>query len=438
MNIEELGKKAVDIIKNKWELPAKGLLAGGSIANIMWELVSGNKSVINDLDIFIKVGDIEIEKKSKGKQTKPQHRKKPIFEKQDFKRTYFEGYNGLGFSDELERSYYITEAKQEGIFNNIEYKSTTDDYSIVIKSFDINCTQVGYDIEDDKLIWTKDFEHFLKSGCLKITNLTTPAHTAIRIVKKKKDLNCFLDVEFELNMARHSISQGFIDKIRVRFKDKYKRMFNDNIDILSEYFIIKNDLEVQSYIKTQFYDNSEVYYLETKEVKKNFFNFEIIYKDDENIANIYNSSIFLFYMRNIYGSEKMSYIWQNLNWFFDSIDYIDSDNISKEDVELLGRLTKCAANTIEKLKGYKLSQQIKLVKRLLDEFKDDPLLAISILEKHRVDIDFEFNDEDKLLLELSVRKQIVSDDRNKVNRILNPDKKSKASDEEEFDLDLLL
>lgn len=438
MNIEKLGREALDIIKSKWELPDKGLLAGGSIANIIWELVSGNKSVVNDLDIFIKVGDIEIEKKVNSKSPiQRQYQEKPIFEKKEFKTTYFEGYNGLGFSNELKQSYYITEAKQEGIFNNIEYKSSIDDYSIVIKSFDINCTQVGYDIEDDKFIWTKDFEHFLKGGSLKITNLTTPAHTAIRIVKKRKDLNCSLDIEFELNMARHSINHNFMDKIRVRFKHKYKKMFNDNIDILSKYFIIKNDLGVQEYLRTQFYDDSEVYYLETKEVKKNYFDFNIIYGNDENVDKIYNSSIFLFYMRNIYGSKKMSYIWENINWFYDSIDYVDNDNISKEDVELLGRLTKYAPNTIEKLKGYKLSQQIKLIKRLLNEFKDDPLLAISILEKHKVDVDFEFNDEDKLLLELSVRKQIISDDKNKVKRIFKTIEKAEVDDIVD-DLDFLL
>jgi hypothetical protein len=102
-------------------------------------------------------------------------------------------------------------------------------------------------------------------------------------------------------------------------------------------------------------------------------------------------------------------------------------------------LTLYAPDTIEKLRGYKLSEQITLFKRLLNEFKGDPLLAICVLEKHKVDIDFEFTEDDKLLLELSVRKEIVDDGRNKVNRILRPElEEVKVKELEDLDLDLIL
>jgi superfamily II DNA or RNA helicase len=52
MKVEQLGRRAVEIIKQNWGLPQSGLLAGGSIANIVWELVSGNKAVVNDIDVF--------------------------------------------------------------------------------------------------------------------------------------------------------------------------------------------------------------------------------------------------------------------------------------------------------------------------------------------------------------------------------------------------
>ena len=53
MNVELLGRQAIDIIKSKWGLPKEGFVAGGSIANIIWELVSGNKAIVNDVDIFV-------------------------------------------------------------------------------------------------------------------------------------------------------------------------------------------------------------------------------------------------------------------------------------------------------------------------------------------------------------------------------------------------
>ena len=56
MNVETLGRKAIDIIKEKWGLPLHGFVAGGSIANLVWELVSGNKAIVNDIDVFVLEG----------------------------------------------------------------------------------------------------------------------------------------------------------------------------------------------------------------------------------------------------------------------------------------------------------------------------------------------------------------------------------------------
>ena len=59
MNIDSLIRTAIERIKNNWGLPERGFVAGGSIANIVWELVSGNEAIINDIDIFHFDGEIE-------------------------------------------------------------------------------------------------------------------------------------------------------------------------------------------------------------------------------------------------------------------------------------------------------------------------------------------------------------------------------------------
>ena len=59
MNIDNLIRESVKRIKENWDLPERGFIAGGSIANIVWELVSGNKAIINDVDIFHFDGEIE-------------------------------------------------------------------------------------------------------------------------------------------------------------------------------------------------------------------------------------------------------------------------------------------------------------------------------------------------------------------------------------------
>ena len=55
----------------------------------------------------------------------------------------------------------------------------------------------------------------------------------------------------------------------------------------------------------------------------------------------------------------------------------------------------------------------------LDKFKEDPIVAISILENIKVDKNIILDEQTKLILELSVRKQIVNDVRGKVSKILN-------------------
>jgi len=206
MNIESLARQAINIIKEKWGLPTTGFLAGGSIANIIWELVSGNKAVVNDLDIFHFDGIKEFLDKSESS----------LFDFKNQEIKYYEDYVGLSFKIRTNEFYSIVSAERDDMFNNIRYKSNTEDPSLIIRSFDINSTKIGYHIESDKIYWTKEFEDFLKSGQLKVCNLLTPCHTALRIAKKSKELNAKLD-EFEFKLLQYGLSRGFSDKIKRRF-----------------------------------------------------------------------------------------------------------------------------------------------------------------------------------------------------------------------------
>jgi hypothetical protein len=125
-------------------------------------------------------------------------------------------------------------------------------------------------------------------------------------------------------------------------------------------------------------------------------------------------------MRNIYGKENLPELWSKLYFFFNDTHYIDCQP-SESDLELLNRLAKFAPNSIDNLKGKTLSEQIKLVKWILEKYEEDPIVAISILEKHKIS-QKELDEQDLFLLELSVRKQIVNDTRGKVNKVLGIDK----------------
>ena len=418
MNIESLGRQAIDRIKSEWGLPKRGFLAGGSIANIVWELVSGNKAVISDIDIFI-FDSLEETINTSNRDT--------LFNYQEKETKYYEDYTGMCFNTYTKDFYSIIESEKEGMFNNIRYKSNTEDPSLIIKSFDINSTRIGYSIEKDELYWTSEFEEFLKTGELKVTNLMTPSHTAIRIVKKSKDLNVKLD-EFEFKLIQYTLSCNFQDRIKLRFRERYLDLYKEYSHILKDYFTIKRDIEAEDYVKIHHQKEVQLFYLspvvndestEISEFDRLMYSHRLeLFKEDTNLNLIFKSSDFLFYMRNIYGKEELSKLWKKLYFYFNNVNYIDRE-VSMEDIELLCRFSKNAPNSIENLKGYKLSEQISIIKKFLDKYKEDPIIAISILENVKVNKDIELDEQTSLLLELSVRKQIVNDTRGKVNKILD-------------------
>ena len=411
MNIESLGRQAIDRIKSEWGLPLHGFLAGGAIANIVWELVSNNKAVVNDIDIFIFDGiekELDTDKNS-------------LFSYQEKETKYYEdNYTGMNFNNYTKDFYSIVESEREDIFNTIRYKSNTSDPSLIIKSFDINATRIGYDIDNDKLYWTSEFEEFLKTGELKISNIMTPSHTAVRIAKKSKELNAKLE-EFEFKLLQYALSYRFVDRIKLRFKERYLEMCKEHKDILSKYFKMSRDLDTEDFVFRKTGEKVNLYYLipECSEVFSEFESPKKIFDEDNNLNKIFKSTDFLFYMRNIYNKEEnLKDMWGKLYYYFNDIHYIDKE-VSQEDMDLLQRFSNYAPDSIEKLKGLKISEQIKIIKKFLDKFKEDPIIAISILENIKVDKDIILDDQTMLLLELSVRKKIINDTRGKVSKILN-------------------
>jgi hypothetical protein len=259
----------------------------------------------------------------------------------------------------------------------------------------------------------------------------TPSHTAVRIAKKSKELNAKL-YDFEFKLLQYALSYRFIDRIKLRFRERYLEMCKDNKDLLSPYFQMSRDLEAEEYVFTKVGEKVELYYLVARDIKKEVTevpltdNFEkIVYSnlpqifEDDNINKIFKSTDFLFYMRNIYGKDQnLKDMWSKLYYFFNDVHYIDRE-VSQEDLDLLQRFGKYAPGSIENLKGLKMSEQIEVIKKFLDKFKEDPIIAISILESVKVDKDIILDEQTMLLLELSVRKKIVNDTRGKVNKILN-------------------
>ena len=420
MEIEILARKALDILKSKWGLPKKGFLAGGSLANTIWELHSGNPAVVNDIDIFLFNGTLENQDEISKEDSLYR------FKEEDIR--FYEEYTGMCWNSYTKNFYIITSSEKKGILNEIEYKASTDSQHIILTSFDINATRVGYSIEEDKFYWTPEFEDFLKTGELKICNIQTPSHTAIRIAKKSKELNAKLD-ELEFKLISYCLSRCFSDVNKFRFKERYFDLFQQNKDLLEPYFKIERDKEIEEFLRlhknvdTELYGLTNTdYFLSIKEKNSEDYDLFSIFEQNNifgsiNLQNIHTSKDFLFYMRNIYGTD-LEDVWEKVYFFYTDCGYIDIE-VSKEDLELLSRLGNFAPRSIENLKGMKISKQLSLVKKLLDIYKEDPIIAISILEKGNSNLYDDLDNEcNQLLLELSVRKEIVNDTRNKVANIL--------------------
>ena len=410
MELEILARKALDKLKQRYGLPKSGFVAGGAIANSIWRLVSGTPAVINDIDVFIFNEKVD---------TFDEYDKSSLFRYSDKDLKYFDTYSGISWSTFTKDFYSIVSADRDGIFNYIKYNSNSDRPELILNSFDINCTKVGYSIDEDKFYFTKEFEDFIKTGKLLVSNVTTPSHTAVRIAKKSKDLKIDL-AEFELKILSHILNRQFSDQNKKCFKSKYKDMLVDNWDILKDYFILQRDKQLETFVFNNFGVNDELYYLRptgnfsNSDVLSDLFNIDNIFKDD-NLNRIHTSKEFMFYIRNVYGNEHLTKMWSKLSYFF--IDnYIDCE-ISNKDMLLLENFAKYAPSSINTLKGLKLSEQISFIKKLLEEFKEDPIIAISLLEKGNISIDSDFDDQSKLLLELSVRREIVNN-QNKVKMIL--------------------
>ena len=417
MNVEQLAKNAIEKIKSNWGLPKKGFIAGGSISNLIWEEVSGTKAIVNDIDVFLFDGLLDSYNEDK---------KEYFFSfKEDEENIWYDDYAGLRFIDRAKNYYSIVESTTEGIFNYVSYKSNTHNPEIIIKSFDINCTAVGYSIEEDKFYWTPEFEKFLKTGELKISNLKTPCHTAIRIVKKSEELDVKLDL-FELEIVQGVLARQLQDVYKVRFQDRYFNLFN-NYKLLSDYFTIEQDTDCMTHVKTTYDKDVNLWTLKTKNEKTWSGTF------DNNLLSIHKGEDFLFYVRNIYTKPDLVDIWNKLRPLFISEDYVDG-GVDVEDMKLLSNTIQFLPKTIINLRGYKLTEQVSIIKSLLERYKEDPTIAFSILEKHTIEPGQEIDDTTALLYELSVRKEIVDEIHNsRVQGILSKIQKVVAEESKDSD-----
>ena len=402
MNIEKMARNALSFLKTKeTNFPKFGTIAGGSLGNLIWEQVSGHLAVVNDIDIFIFDKKVDINNLY-GENTNTTDNRKIFYRSQE--KIYWKDYTGLCEGSKTKEFYLIDRTENSGLFNYVYYSATSEKPELVIDSFDINCTQIGYDIENDKFFWTKEFEEFLKDGKLKLTNLGSPHHSVIRILKKRDELKAILD-PIEVKIAAYAVARPLQGETRRYFSDKYFEVYKKYHEELSKYFEIRKEKEISDLIKESKGVDIGIYTLVTN-VQPSLI-FTDVELNEESRNKIWHCNDFLFYFRNIQNDINQYKIWSKLQPLFTYDSYLDCDP-SDDDINLLERLINNVPNVIKNLQGLSISQQILLVKKLFKSFEDDLTVALALLENKKLDPDIILDDQTKLILELSVRIEIVN------------------------------
>ena len=413
----DIFERGLEYLKNNYKLPETGFLAGGALGNIIWQLVSGNKAVINDIDIYIKSTETYIPDSITGGFTIKTYTPQVVTD--DYKRTYF--------TNRLKNYFQISEVLYDGYINTIKFKSNADTYQIILEQFDINCCQVGYDLEDKKFYYTEDFIYFLSTGSLKITSLYTPAHTLLRLFKKSDELKATISTS-EILLIEVCIEAPFIyETTRYRFKNKYldlynkyKNELNSKFELFKERDHLKEDVYGIKLTKYNIINNKDRKYI------KNAF---------EKFYGSVKNDIFLNWFREIYKNEYLENMWQVLYPIYDikfkPQEYFDV-KINENDLNFLNNILKYSPKSIINLTGKTLSKQLNICKNIFETYRNEPAIAMSILESEKIDIEtYDLNDSFSilLLLELLVRKEMLDNDTIlRVNKIIN------ISTEEQSDL----
>jgi len=127
------------------------------------------------------------------------------------------------------------------------------DYQYILNGFDFNCCQVGIDLSNNQIYYTQEFVEFLNTQQLEITALYTPAHTAIRLFKKKDELNCYCNIEKCMELLSQPLLgdiRKYVNKLHFAFyfSHKYKDMFMKYYSEIKQYFKLVRFFDDKKYM----------------------------------------------------------------------------------------------------------------------------------------------------------------------------------------------
>lgn len=194
------------LIRQFGTIPTVGVVAGQAVASACYELLEIGAGPFKDLDVFV----LNLTG-ANGNQLRP------VFESDTqegsalFYNSRIRSNSKLPIptlmrtapsqSDEtliqpLDKPGYQLlisyQSKQNPYWNVIELApldKTPFGAAQILDGFDINACCIALDLETQKVVWTDEFESFTFRPELEVINLTTPAHTALRLLRKHGELS---------------------------------------------------------------------------------------------------------------------------------------------------------------------------------------------------------------------------------------------------------
>ena len=204
---KETYKKVMKVLSDKAGLSINldGFIAGGSVANTLYSMVYGDEPIIRDIDIF-HIGEPK-NSNDFDNWVEPTNPNFPTPIETQLSASS-DGYGNRVVRPNGDFSIMLSHSR-DGIFNHIEVhvgsrKPNPNKELILIQSFDLNACQAGLDIKNKKIIYTDEFILFLGGRQLNVTTPINPIQTSIRLRRKIKDLKCYCNVEYEINILKHT------------------------------------------------------------------------------------------------------------------------------------------------------------------------------------------------------------------------------------------
>lgn len=265
------------------ELPSSGYLAGQAVASALYPLFGLPCGMMRDLDVFCPIEKLG-------------HKSHGLCRSGGDTSIDIEG-NSFALIGNIEKSiggYYVSDSsvsvKNPDInFITIQFtretKTPNDEMLRLISAFDLNCCQVAYDVKNHKLVGTEHFLQFLNDHTLNVICFSTPMHSAVRVMKKLKDMPFLVcDVDgvmkslqtlVELVTRNGNYKSGYM--VNNLFSDIYKARYENHADVLDQYFSIQPKTIVITKNKTtRFGDTSYIKDVDLFVLTANDYDHEII------------------------------------------------------------------------------------------------------------------------------------------------------------------